>query len=523
MATEIANFLLAHAARDPVSFHMPGHKGARIYKRFGYESFLNNIMDCDITEIVGADNLFQTEGIIRRAQEDYARLYGVKNSYLLVNGTSGGIIAALLASVPQGKKLIMARNCHKSVFNALVLGGIEPVYAYPEMIEEYGISGKVQASEIERLLAENPDAEAVILPSPNYYGICSDIAEIARVVHAAGKVLIVDQAHGAHLRFFGKFGSECGEGKSCGDDSGFLLPRSAEESGADIVINSIHKTLASFTQSAVLNLNSDRVDRYILEDKLQAIESSSPSYLLMASLDISREILEAHGARLLCEWLENLEYFYRGAAEIPGLSVMGNPYSAGGAESSLSEKFCGFAEKSRNATEEKDRALFDLTKINLDMSACGLSGEELEKRLLEKDIFCELVTGDILMCMSGIGNVHRDYERLLEALREISSDGEKNAKRNSATAGNCAVSAADGGGLQSSELMPIPRYRQRCPLSEAAGRVCAASVIPYPPGIPIICPGEVFTEEMARHIEALRKSGKKVIGVNERLEVLVGR
>ena len=152
MNTPIYDFLKTHAKKDSISFHMPGHKGASLYKKFGYEEFLRDFMNYDITEITGADNLFQTEGILKEAQNQYAKLYEVKKSYLLINGTSGGIIAAILASVPQGKKMIMARNCHKSVFNALTLGSIQPVYAYPEMIEAYGISGAISAEEIERLL-----------------------------------------------------------------------------------------------------------------------------------------------------------------------------------------------------------------------------------------------------------------------------------------------------------------------------------------------------------------------------------
>ena len=248
---------------------MPGHKGSGIYADCGYSEFLSRLVDCDITEITGADNLFQTEGIILKTQERYARLYDVARSYLLINGTSGGLIAAILATVKPGGKLIMARNCHKSVFNALTLGNIQPVYAYPDPVPGYDVAGPVNPEEIQELLRQNPDAQAVILPSPNYYGICSDIKKIAAVVHRAGKVLIVDQAHGAHLHFFHKFGAGVG------------MPPSAESCGADIVVDSTHKTLASFTQSAVLNLNSNRVDRYTLEDKLQAIQSTSPSYLLM--------------------------------------------------------------------------------------------------------------------------------------------------------------------------------------------------------------------------------------------------
>ena len=283
-------FLLQHACKDPVSFHMPGHKGAAIFRKYGYGEFLDNFVDCDVTEIPGADNLFQAEGIIMEAQKKYSRLYQVDHSYLQINGTSGGLIASVLATVKPGRKLIMARNCHKSVFNALMLGGIQPVYAQPELIKEHGIMGAVSPEEIERCIRENPDADAVILPSPNYYGICSDIRKIAEVAHRAGKILIVDQAHGAHLKFFHQLGF--GDG----------MPEAAEDCGADLVVNSIHKTLASLTQSAVLNLKSELVDRYVLEDKLQAIQSTSPSYILMSFLDINADLLADHGREAIGEW-----------------------------------------------------------------------------------------------------------------------------------------------------------------------------------------------------------------------------
>ncbi|MBQ3465344.1 MAG: arginine decarboxylase, partial [Firmicutes bacterium] len=166
-------FLLQHADKDPVSFHMPGHKGEAFFRKYGYDDFLNRFVDCDVTEIRGADNLFQPEGIIRDVMDRYAALYDVQNSYLLINGSSAGLIASVMASVRPGGKIIMALNCHKAVFNALTLAGVEPVYAQPEFLEEYGISGAIAVEEIERCMDENPDADAVILPSPNYYGICS--------------------------------------------------------------------------------------------------------------------------------------------------------------------------------------------------------------------------------------------------------------------------------------------------------------------------------------------------------------
>ena len=484
MNKAITTFLTEHADTNPVSFHMPGHKGSRIYRENGYGYFLDKIMDCDITEIPGADNLFQTEGIIAETMKKYERLYGVKKSYLLVNGSSGGLISAILACVRPGGKLIMARNSHKSIFNALGLASIEPVYAYPEEAEGCGILGEITAEEIVRCMDDNPDADAVILPSPNYYGICSNVRKIAEEVHKRGKVLIVDQAHGAHLRLFEKYAGS-GAGCACAE-CGF--PESAETQGADIVINSIHKTLASFTQSALLNLTSDRVNPFVMEDKLQTIESSSPSYPLMATLDINADLLEKSGERLIREWTDNLEYFYTEAEKIPGLRVI--------------------------MPQNMDR-----TKINIDMSAYGINGNELEELLMERDIFIELVTGNIVMCMTGIGNTRRDYERLLQALEEIASQLGENK-----TCGQAIRPAGQPEVLtRVLEKKAVPVEKEFVLIDEAAGRVCGSSIIPYPPGIPIVCPGEVIDEAVIEYVKARRGAGEKVIGLTAEDTVCVGR
>ena len=465
-------FLLKHADIEPVSFHMPGHKGSAVFRKYGYGEFLDRLADCDITEIPGADNLFQAEGIIKEVQKKYSELYGVERSYLQINGTSGGIIASILAAVKPGGKLIMARNCHKSVFNALTLGSIHPVYAAPEFIKEHGILGAISPEEIERCIKENPDADAIILPSPNYYGICSDIRAIADIAHKEEKVLIVDQAHGAHLKFFHTFG--------CGNS----MPASAEDCGADIVINSIHKTLASLTQSAVLNLNSQRVNRYVLEDKLQVIQSTSPSYILMSFLDINADLLKDHGRQLIREWRDNIDYFYHVAAGIKGLKIM---------------------------TADN----MDITKINLDMGDLGIAGAELEKRLMEKGIFSELYTGDILMLMTGIGNTRDHMMKTLKALEEISQTAHVAEAEGADRRRRYQIPAAG-------KLHSVPSKKHFVPLGEAEGAICAGSIIPYPPGIPFVCPGEELTPDIIRYITALRHDGEKVIGVNDRGEVLVG-
>ena len=455
------DFLLKHAGKKPVSFHMPGHKGSALYKRFGHGEFLKDFLDYDVTEIEGADNLFQREGIIADLAEKYRRLYGVQASIPLINGTSCGLIAAILAAVPRGGKLILARNCHKSVFNALTLGGIQPVYARPVLSSSWGISGEVAPEEIERLLTDHPDASAVILPSPNYYGICSDIPGIAEVVHRFGKVLIVDQAHGAHLEFFRRFRPTAG------------LPINGERAGADIVVNSIHKTLGSMTQSALLNLCSDRVEPEQLEEWLQMLESTSPSYILMTSLDINARILEDHGPLLFQEWQENLEWFYSQARGIPGLRIMEAPG-------------------------------LDRTKLNLDMSHRGYTGRGLEEALIERyGIYPELNSGNILMAMTGIGNTREDYGRLLEALRELAEmETESSSPKDSSDSWNPALEDRFAG------------------LMAQEGKTCLRSVIPYPPGIPLICPGEVVSRIQLEELTDCLRNGEKVLGLTK--EGLIG-
>ena len=478
---EFTSFLIKHAEEHPVSFHMPGHKGSEIYRSLGYGGFLDNIMACDITEIPGADNLFQSEGVIESIMARYAALYEVDKSYLLINGTSGGLIASLLATVPKGGTVIMARNSHKSIFNALTLGDINPVYVYPTTLKEHGIAGPILPEEIKRLMAENPEASAVVLPSPNYYGICSDIETIAKEVHKHGKVLIVDQAHGAHLKFFTRFVPKTLV-------NGASMPLCAEDRGADIVVNSTHKTLASLTQSAVLNCSFERVDQDLLEDKLQMIQSTSPSYLLMASLDINASILENHGAMLMKEWADNLVNFYGWAKNIPGLKMImpdGN---------------------------------FDFTKLNIDLSRRGYSGRNLEEGLNEAHIYPELSSGNLLMLMTGIGNSTNDYYKLTSAIKDLpilEKEDEKDRVQLKKTL------SLDNKKPPVRKAVPVKAIK--ISLIEALGKTCAQSIIPYPPGIPLVCPGEVITEEAIEIVRDLRGAGEKVMGITAAGEVFVGR
>jgi lysine decarboxylase len=467
----LIDFLPEHAGTDPVSFHMPGHKGAELLRKLGYGPLLENLVDMDITEIPGADNLFQNEDVILEVMEKYKALYGSRKSYLLVNGSSVGLIASILTSARRGSRVLIARNCHKSIYNAVNLGGLEAEYLYPEIVEGEGITGEITAAEVERALAENPETVCVVVPSPNYYGICSDITSISKVCHRHGAVLIVDQAHGAHLRFL----REEVEG---------IYPVSAEEGGADMVINSTHKTLASLTQTAVLNVMTDRVDLPTLENYLQMLESSSPSYPLMLSLDMNADILlSKEGRAALRDWHDAVNGFYSHADQVPGLKVMLHPY-------------------------------LDRTKINIDMSAAGLTGSELEEELNKRNIWPELVTGNIVMCMTGIGTTREHIARLLDALKDIASSSVGTRTHEDP--------APPVRTMFRLERKPVPERYCSKPVMECAGRVSAGLIIPYPPGIPLACPGEVLTEELLSYVTELRSRGEKVIGIDQDMNIRVG-
>ena len=480
------DFLGKHKEKSPVSLHMPGHKGSDIFQEFGYGNFFGTVADIDITEIEGADNLFQAEGIIAEIQKKYAQMYNVKKSYILINGSSCGIIASILSSVKQGKKLLVARNCHKSIFAALSLGRIDPVYIAPEFEETFGIIGAISPQKVEEILngADGEEIDTLIIPSPNYYGITSDIARIKEVCKSKGVTLIVDQAHGAHLNFINK-------------------ELSAEWQGADIVINSTHKTLASFTQTAILNVNSDDVNLYDLEEKLQWMQSTSPSYILMASLAANAEIL-ANGREKIEEWKNAIDYFY--------------------SEVRKNEKIKVLTEESLMGSGK-----LDYTKINIDL---GIEGNLLETKLTARNIFPELHTGNIMMMMTGIGTTTEHLKKLLVVLNEITEDAqeerldatslnkfEKFGNEGSENSGNAGILSS--GQIFENEFVGIGKIKKMINIEDSVGMVCSTSIIPYPPGIPLICPGEKITKEAIEYALSLRAKKQKVIGINEEGEISV--
>ena len=464
----IAEFLVENKKKDNISFHMPGHKGkSDIFDKAGYGEFYRSMLSEDITKIPGADTLFSPKSTIKAVMDNYADLYGVKHTELLINGSSAGVVAAILASVPRYGKLILGRNSHHSAFSALRLGSIDPVYLRPEIIKEYNLVGGISPEEVRNACEDNPDASAILITSPTFCGMTSDISRIADIAHTYGMTLIVDQAHGAHLRFF---------------DAVAKTRYAAEQLGADIVINSTHKTLLSLTESGIMNVCTDRVDIEELADCLRMVQSTSPSYLLLGSLDINERIMRKWGGDMVVSWMKDLTYVYSRLSAIRGVTVV-----------------------------ECDS--LDVTKINISLAEIGVSGERLAKELRYKNIWVEAVYGDFVLVLTGAGNCRDDYLALIDAVRDI--------------ANNYAVGKLD---IKPSQVAvdfnlgvtDVPLKKELVPLYEADGRVVYNPIISYPPGAPIVCPGEIMNMEVIGFIARALERREEISGVDEEGYVYVG-
>lgn len=447
---------LAQSNRYP--FHMPGHK--RMLDG-------TNPYAIDITEIEDFDNLHHAEGIIKDAEDAAAKIYGAQKAYYLVNGSTCGILAAISASVKRGGKILVARNCHKSVYHAIFLRQLLPEYVYPENTH-YGIQGQISVNAIEKKLAECPDIQAVVLTSPTYDGLVSDVKSIAEVVHRRNIPLIVDEAHGAHFGFHEAF------------------PENAV-AYVDAVIMSVHKTLPAFTQTAVLCLCSDRIDEKEVEKYLGIYETSSPSYVLMAGIERSLRMVSDGGSELFAAYAEKLSGFRASVRDLKHLAVP----DAG--------DFSG--------EEAYD---FDLGKI-LIVTKNGMSGQQLQEILLrDYALQMEMASGNYVVAMTSFMDTVEGFQRLSHALHAIDARMED--------MGKAAFSPKDIYRQPEKQMEPYQAEEAAhgcIRLEDAAGQVSADYIYLYPPGIPMIVPGEILTEPMIQIVRQCQVAGLDVEGLPE--------
>ncbi len=447
-------------------FHMPGHK-RRMPEEIGA---LQAAAGLDITEIEGFDNLHQPEGILMEANRRAARVFGAEESCMLVNGSTAGILTAVSAAVPRGGRLIMARNCHRAVYHAVYLRELKPVYLYPALVPGYGIADCIRPEQVEEAVREYPDAAAVLITSPTYDGVVSDVEAIAGIAHAAGMALIVDAAHGAHLGF--------AEG----------WPESPVRLGADLVIQSLHKTLPALTQTAVIHMNGALIDREAVRRFEGIYQTSSPSYLLMGSIDACVRLMEERGRELMEGFGERLERFRERVRPLEALRLMNED---------ILDRGC-----------MKD---FDQGKLLIYTGKSKLTGNFLYKELINRYYFqMEMACDTYVTAIATPWDSKEGLEGLADALLEIDS----------------RLETAGGMGAEDAPCYPglrtvVPLYqavdapKEERELEEAAGRVSGTYVNLYPPGIPLVVPGEMIGGEVIKLIEKYMGQGLHVQGVEK--------
>lgn len=456
-----------------VRFHMPGHKGGHgadplILNLLGRDAFAH-----DVTNVPGMDDLHQATDVIRRAQELAAATFGAEATYFLINGASCGLQALVLAVCNPGDKILVPRNLHRSLLSGLILSGALPVFFQPVYDSDLGIPLAVSPQTIAAALARHPDARAVFVVNPTYHGITSDLALIADMVHAYGIPLLVDEAHGAHLRFHEK------------------LPPCALDQGADAAVQGTHKILAAFTQAAMLHIRGERIDRVRLEAVLRILQSTSTSYLLLGSLDAARLQVATSGRQLLQQALELAENLRQSVNEIEGLF-------------SFDEEWARL----------RGAAGLDRLKVTITVKEFGITGLWAEE-WLRKHYHIQMEMSDPynLLAIVTFGNTWADIERLLQGLREVQTHAICSAGRFAPSSGHCPRHLLPPDPV----LAATPRDAflapaVALPLEQAVGRISAEIVSCYPPGIPALCPGEVITPEVVEYLNLARELGVRLQG-----------
>lgn len=471
----LAARLAAYGASEMYPFHMPGHKRWKGLEGGGFEDFQNPFA-IDITEIHGFDNLHHPEGILRTSMERTAALYGADKSFYLINGSSCGLLAAISGCVKRGGHILISRNCHKSVYHGIYINGLRASYVYPQSTGALGIQGGISCRDVENCLEREPGIEAVLIVSPTYDGMVSEIREIAEAVHKKGLPLIVDEAHGAHFRYREEF------------------PVSALELGADVVIQSVHKTLPCLTQTALLHIKRNRPDggcygpERRIERYLHMYQSSSPSYVLMASAERGIGWMEENRSSEQMErYIRNLTELRQRLSGMKRLRLVGRELAGS----------CGIYD-------------VDLSKLVVSCADSGLTGPELAERLRRHyRLEMEMCGPDYVVAITTVMDSEEGLRRLGDALLEL--DGELTES------GKGRGERPDGTYSRGCEAVmtlsqAMDGESEQVRLTQSRGRISAEFVYIYPPGIPIVAPGERISGESLALVREYIRRGLPVQG-----------
>lgn len=446
---------------DMCPMHMPGHK-----RNTGLFQ-MDNPYGLDITEIEGFDNLHDAQGILREAMERAAQLWGAKQTWFLINGSSCGVLSAVAACTKWGDEVLIARNSHKSLYNALYQNNLQAHYLCPEQIPGFQAAGGITAQMVEHALQKHPNVKLIAITSPTYEGVVSDVKAIAYAAHARGIPLLVDEAHGAHL----------------GLADGF--PGGAVQAGADLVVQSVHKTLPSLTQTAVLHLNGSLVSPVSVERQLSLYESSSPSYVLMASIDRCVSFLREQGRQAFKLYMKKLARFEEETRSLQNLCLLGRGKDVYGRPG----KYGIYA--------------LDPSKIVMGTFSTGFTGPTLMQAMRSREhVELEMAARSYAIAMTSLCDSEENFRRLAKALLRL--DAQAGRAKEFQT--------------EKTSVFPLPKrvlsLREAeesegmvLPLQQAVGSISRETVIAYPPGIPLIVPGERVDSSFPEHIRVLREAG----------------
>lgn len=457
--TPLYDALIQHKNKKSMSFHVPGHKNGEIFLKEA-DSVFQNILSVDVTELSGLDDLHSPSEAILEAETLLADYYEVKKSFFLINGSTVGNLAMILSAVGEGDEVLVQRNCHKSIMNGLSLANVKPIFIEPEFDTEWQVAGGITLNCIKEAVKDYPQVKALIVTYPNYYGMVSNLKEIITFCQERNMIVLVDEAHGAHFK------------------SSKGLPMSATELGADVVVQSAHKTLPAMTMGSYLHYNSERVDLERLKMFLRMLQSSSPSYPIMASLDLARKYIATYEEEDLEYTLQVISLFRDKLNRIPSIKL-------------LSYKGDG-----------------DPLKVTI-QSRTVLSGFELQSKLEDYGIFTELADEyNVVFIFPLLKRGHLyPIEKVCFAIKMGIGDEETYERSFRELTKEASVST-----LQMTYKEQQKKKVEIIPLSEASGRVCAESIIPYPPGIPLLLPGELIKSEDIQQIHNLLEAGSRFQG-----------
>jgi arginine decarboxylase len=469
--TPIIDSLQEWVNKSHVPFYTPGHKRGIGMNPILKERWGATVFGWDLPELPGLDNLHAPTGVIEQAQTLAAEVFGAQQTWFLVNGSTTGVMAAILATCGDGEKIILPRNIHSSAIAGIIHAGAVPIFINPAYDRELDIAHSITPDSVKLALAQHPDAKAVMVVYPTYYGACGDLEAIAEIVHGYGIPLLVDEAHGAHFGFHPD------------------LPPAALTMGADLTVQSTHKLLGSLTQSAMLHVNSSLIDLDTIGRSLRLLQSTSPSYLLLASLDAARQQMALNGEKLMAETIELAKIARVEIDRITGLSVV---------------------KLDRNSPGCK---YLDPTRLTVTVTGLNLTGFAADDILTsEFGIVAELPSMRHLTFIISLGNRRTDIDRLVWGLTQLATKYAEIVPLN--------LGSIDLQDRVLTQMALTPRQADRSPqvsvsTNQAIGRIGAESICPYPPGIPVLIPGEIITAEALAYLQKILGFGGELVGCSD--------